>query len=229
MSSGTEQRPHTTGPTPSAEETTTAMPRPAGPWLPPRPAPFAPPTGYATAPGRTTPPGYAPWSTPPVAMPPAGLAPMGPAAPIPPARPGTRWGWVVLAIVAAVAAVALVGTVAASNRAMTVNGTVTVYGMYGYVTPGSSCSSTSVNGTPVSIYNATGGLVGTATLTGYGTARNTWSTYSYGYADSCEYTFTIADVAASDHYRVKAGSGTGDGVGFTREQIESGGADITYR
>lgn len=139
-----------------------------------------------------------------------------------------RAGWVVIAIVAAIAAVALIGTVAA-NRTFTVTGSVTIYGMYGAVSPGSSCSNTAVNGMPVTIYDSAGDLVGTATLTGYGTARNTWSTYSYGYADSCAYAFSIADVAASDHYRVTAGSNAGDGVGFTREQLETSGAHITRR
>ena len=102
--------------------------------------------------------------------------------------------------------------------------------MYGYVTPGSSCTGTIANGMPVTIYDAAGTLVGATTLTGHGVARNTWNTTSYGYADSCEYSFSVGGIAASaDHYRVKAGSAAGDGVGFSREQLESTGAQVTYR
>jgi hypothetical protein len=120
--------------------------------------------------------------------------------------------------------------VAANNRTLTVSGTVTIYGMSGYVSPGSGCTSTRASGMPVMIYYAAGSLVGSTSLTGTGIARNTWSSsYYYGYSDSCEYAFTISDVAASDDYRVTTGSGSGDGVGFSREQIESSGADITLR
>lgn len=216
MSSSTEQRPHTTGPTPTAEETTVAIPRPTGPWTPPY---YAPPAPHPTAHGRPAP---SSWS-----MPPAGPGPIGPGTPT---RPGMRWGWVVIAIVAAIAAVMLIGTVASNSRTMTVTGTVTVYGMSGYVSPGSSCTGSAVHGTSVTIYDASGDLVGATSLTGYGIARNTWSTSYYGYSDSCEYSFTMPDVAATgDYFRVKAGSGAGDGVGFSREQIESSGADITLR
>ncbi|MDD7941988.1 hypothetical protein PHK61_26585 [Actinomycetospora lutea] len=217
MSSGTEQRPHTTGPAPLAEETNAAMPRPTGPWTPPQRAPFPPPA--------------AAWAPPPAwSLPPAGLGPHPPGVPAPPARSGTRWGWIVLGIVAAIAAVVLIGTVAANNRTMTVNGTVTIYGMSGYVTPGSGCTGTVASGMPVTLYDASGSVVGTATLTGSGIAANTWSTYTSGYADSCSYAFTMTDVAATDdHYRVKAGSASGDGVGFSREQLETSGAHVTYR
>lgn len=217
MSNSTEQRLHTTEPTPTAEETTVAIPRPTGPWAPPRAAPFVPPAH----PGRPAP---SPWS-----VPPAGLGPIGPGMSTP-ARSGMRWGWVVIAVIAAIAAVTLIGTVASNSRTMTVTGTVTVYGMSGYVSPGSSCTGSVVNGTSVTIYDASGDLVGTTSLTGYGIARNTWSTSYYGYSDSCEYSFTMPEVAATgDYFRVKAGSGAGDGVGFSREQIESSGADITLR
>ncbi|MEJ2862398.1 hypothetical protein [Actinomycetospora flava] len=220
MSSGIEQRPHTTGPTSVADDTTAAMARPTGPWSPPRPAPFAPPVGNAMVPGYP-----APWS-----MPPAGLGPVAPGVPMPPARSGMRWGWIVIAIVAAIAAVVLVGTVAANNRTMTVSGTVTIWGMSGYVSPGSGCTGAAATGMPVTLYNATGNVVGTATLSGSGIAANTWSTYAYGYADSCSYSFTMNDVsAADDFYRIKAGSAGGDGVSYSREQLETNGAHVTYR
>lgn len=216
MSSGTEQRPHTTGPAPLAEETTMATPRPTGPWTPPRPTPFAGPPVRPALPA---------WS-----VPPAGLGPVAAGFAAPPPRSGTRWGWIVIAIVAAIAAVALIGTVAANNRTMTVHGTVTIYGMSGYVTPGSGCTGALASGMPVTLYDASGSVVGTATLTGSGSAANTWSTYTYGYADSCSYSFTMTGVAATDdHYRVKAGSASGDGVGFTREQLETSSAHVTYR
>jgi hypothetical protein len=216
MSSGTDQRPRTTVPASVAEETTVAMPRPVGPWTPPRPAPFARPPARPATPA---------WS-----LPPAGLGPVAAGFPAPPPRSGMRWGWFVIAIVAAIAAVALIGTVAANNRTMTVNGTVTIYGMSGYVTPGSGCTGTLASGMPVTLYDASGSVVGTATLTGSGIATDTWSTYTSGYADSCSYSFTMTDVAATDdHYRVKAGSASGDGVGFTREQLETSGAHVTYR
>ncbi|MDD7966799.1 hypothetical protein [Actinomycetospora lemnae] len=220
MSSDTEPRPQAGPPRASEDAPTTAIPRPTGPWTP-SPVVLGPPRG---------PHGPQPmWQgRPPLwSVPPAGLGTAAPM-PTPPARSGMRAGWVVIAIVAAIAAVALIGTVAA-NRTMTVTGSVTIYGMYGAVSPGSSCSNTAVTGMPVTIHDAAGDLVGTATLTGYGTARNTWSSYSYGYADSCQYAFTMSDVAASDHYLVKSGRSNGDGVGFTREEIESNGAHITLR
>jgi len=211
MSSGTEQRPHTTGPTPMADDTTVAMPRPTGPW-PPQPSPFVPPAA-AWAPAPV-------WS-----MPPARLGPM---APVPP-RSGMRWGWIVLAIVAAIAAVVLVGTVAANNRTMTVNGSVAVGG-WSYMTPGSGCTMTSAQGMPVTLYDATGKVVGTATLGTSGIARNTWNTSSYGYADSCAFSFTMNDVDAShDYYLLKSGNAGGDRVSFSRSQLETSGAHVTYR
>lgn len=218
MSSSTEQRPHTTGPTPTADDITEAIPRPVGPWG--AQAPLASRAPRAAAPGWPAP---APWT-----VPPAGMAPLGPGVP-PPARSGMRWGWVVIAVVAAIAAVMLIGTVAANNRAITVTGTVAVAGS-GYLTPGTYCSMNSAVGLPVTVYDASGELVGTTTLSGSsGVARNTWSSSYYGYADSCEFSFTISDVAATaDHYRVKIGSGSGDGVGYSRQQLESG-VQMTYR
>lgn len=215
MSSATEHRPQT-GPRYAADDTTVAMPRPTGPFgPPPAPMPQGPNAWAAPAPG---------WSAPPAGLGP--VAPAGPAHDVP--RQGLRWGWIVIAVVAAIAAVALIGTVAASSRSMDVHGTVTIYGMSGYVTPGSGCTSTLAYGMPVTIYDASGDIVGTTSLTGSGIARTTWSSYS-SYADSCEYAFTVSDVAATDdHYRVKAGSGLNDGVGFSREQLESG-ANVTLR
>ncbi|MDL5158927.1 hypothetical protein [Actinomycetospora termitidis] len=179
------------------------------------PAPWAPPAGRGVHWNQA--PGHAP----------AGLAPawagMPPAAP--PRRP--RWGWIVLGIVGVIAALGLVGTLVVANQPMTVQGSVTVYGMNGVVSPGSSCSNTYLTGRPVSIFGADGSLVGTSSITGYGTAVNQWSTYSSGYADACVYSFTVADVPAGEKsYRVTLGTDISNSVGFTEDQL-SRGAHIT--
>lgn len=221
MSNDTEFRPQA-GPRHASDgATTTAIPRPTGPWTP-SPVVLGPPRG-AQGPQPMWQGRPPMWS-----VPPAGLGPVAPGVPTPSSRPRLRAGWVVIAIVAAIAAVALIGTVAA-NRTMTVTGSVAVYG-WGTLTPGTACSINSAEGMPVTIYDAVGQLVGTTTLRGGGIAQDTWNSSSYGYADSCVYSFTISDVdATNDWYRVKSGSDSGDGVGFSREQLETSGAHITRR
>lgn len=98
-------------------------------------------------------------------------------------------------------------------------------------TPGSACSQPMALGMPVTVYDASGSLVGTTTLTGSGVSRDTWSTYSSSsYADSCEYTFSVPDVTtASSFYRVKVGSGENDGVGYSLDQLRGGPIATTLR
>jgi hypothetical protein len=144
-----------------------------------------------------------------------------------------RWGWLVIGLVAAVLAVAGLVSFAAAHSTMTVQGTVAVYG-YGAMTPGSGCSQATAQGMPVTVYDASGSLVGTTTLSGSGIARDTWGTGYSGYysssVDSCEYSFSIPDVTtSSSHYRVKAGSGDGEGVGYSLDQLRSGPIGITVR
>lgn len=185
-----------------------------GPWAPPAPRVHWSPT----------PQGYGP--------PPAGLggpapmyAPAPPAHPVAPRRP--RGGWIALGIVAGVALLGLIGILVAANQPMTVQGSATVYGMSGYLTPGTSCTSTYYTGRPVSIFGADGSLIGISTITGYGTAVNQWGTYS-GYADACRYSFTVANVPTGEKsYRVTLGSDISNSVGFTEDALTSWGANIT--
>jgi hypothetical protein len=140
-----------------------------------------------------------------------------------------RWGWIVLGVVAAIVAVAIIGTVAQKTAKMTINGSVTVYGNSSLMTPGAGCQNLSLTGKPVSIYGSDGDLVGTSSLTGSGTAVNEWNTYSSGYADACRFSFTLTNVsAADDYYTVTLGSDRSSGVGFSKEQLQSSGAQITY-
>lgn len=148
----------------------------------------------------------------------------------PPRRSGMRWGWLVLGVVAAIVAVAIIGTVAQKTSKMTINGSVVVYGS-STLTPGSGCSMISVQGKPVSIFGSHGDLVGTTSLAGdNGVAVNQWNTYSYGnYADGCRFTFTLSDVsAADDYYTVSVGGSASQGVGFSKDQLQTSGANITY-
>ncbi len=167
------------------------------------------------------------------AQPPAGLPAMGwqvYGPPTPPRRSGMRWGWIVLGVVAAIVAVAIIGTVAQKTAKMTINGSVVAYG-YGSLTPGSGCSMRSMAGKPISIFGSNGDLVGTTTLSGDdGVAVNEWNTSTYGnYADGCRFTFTLAGVsAADDYYTVAVGSDRTVGVGFSKEQLQTSGANITY-
>lgn len=166
------------------------------------------------------------------AEPPAGLPPLGwpgHGAPAPQPRSGMRWGWIVLGVVAAIVAVAIIGTVAQRTARMTVNGSVTVYGMNTLMAPGTACQNPSMIGRPVSIFGSNGDLVGTSSLTGSGTAVDQWSSYSSGYADACDYTFTFANVtSADDFYTVTVGTDAAQGVGFSKDQLQRSGANITY-
>ena len=166
------------------------------------------------------------------AQPPAGLPPMGwqvYGPPTPPRRSGMRWGWIVLGVVAAIVAVAIIGSVAQKTAKMTINGSVTVYGMSTLTTPGQACQNPSMTGRPVSIFGSNGDLVGTSSLVGSGTAVDQWNTYSYGYADACQFSFTFTGVtSADDYYTVAVGSDRSKGVGFSKEQLQTSGANITY-
>lgn len=177
---------------------------------------------------RPQPVPVAPW---PVGAPPAGaFGVIAPARAPEPTRPGLRWGWLAIGVVAAVLAVAGLASFAAAHSTMTVQGTVALYG-YGTATVGGACSQPMAQGMPVTVYDASGSLVGTATLSGTGVGRDTWNTYySSSYADSCEYTFSVPDVTtSSSHYRVKVGSGANDGVGFSLDQLRTGSIATTLR
>ena len=88
-------------------------------------------------------------------------------------------------------------------------------GAFDFLTPGGS----------VSVYDATGALVGTGSLSS-GVATNSTS-YSSGYADACVFTYSVPDVPASDYYRVKVGNSSDSGVPFTAEQVD-GDAHIRF-
>ena len=70
------------------------------------------------------------------------------------ARPGMRWGWLALGLAGAVLAVATLVAFAGAHATKDVTGTVTVYSMSGYVSPGAGCENSSYQGAPVSIYDA---------------------------------------------------------------------------
>jgi hypothetical protein len=217
-------------------ETIAGVPAPRGPWTPSARAAHAPSAGvrWPTGPGPSSPPaGFRPappaGPVPPTRFPvepPAGLGWGVPATPaVPPSRP--RWGWIVVGVLAFLAVIGLLATVVSAHRTMTVQGSVTAAG-YGTLTPGEGCSMTSMQGRPVSIFGADGTLVGTTSLPTYGIAVREWNTYS-SYADGCRFDITFTDVAArDDYYRVGVGTDPTNAVGFSRDQLESSGANITY-
>lgn len=182
---------------------------PAGPW--------APPPAWAAV--RHPYPG-------PYAGHPAGLPGPMPAAPRP------RWGWIALGAVGLLLVVALLGSLAAAQRTITVPGSVTLSVTWSTLTPGTSCTGAGLNswlapGAPVTITDADGDLVGTATL-GDGTAASSGGGWS-AYADQCVFPFTLTGVPAQDDfYRVSVGSGAAAGVPFTLDELETTGAHLTY-
>ncbi|RZT89140.1 hypothetical protein EV383_6099 [Pseudonocardia sediminis] len=203
-------------------------PRGMGPGVPAASAPFRPgPTPGGPDPRRPD----AAWA--PYALPgghPAGLGPgYGP----PPTAgwgspQGMRWGWIAIGIVGAILVVAMLGSLA-SGATMTVPGTVTLASSSTSVTSSSSCSGLGFMsyvdyGAPVTIYDANGTLVGSGSL-GSGTPS---SSSGYYYYSDCIFSFTLDDVPAdSEFYRIKIGSGNGDGVPFSAAQLRSGGAHLT--
>ncbi|MFC5061694.1 hypothetical protein [Actinomycetospora atypica] len=152
---------------------------------------------------------------------------------VPPPSPSSRpprtrrWVWVT-AVAALVAAVALVaGLLVSANRTMTVQGTVVVAGSTALL-PGAPCQAPALSDRSVSIFGADGLLVGTAPLSAAGVAVDQWGS-SFPFADACRYTFLLSDVQASDdRYRVGVGSSVATTTEFTREQLETRGAAITY-
>ena len=185
----------------------------------PVPAPRRPPE--ATSP-------LAPWTP----TPPQGIrwleatAMPGPSPSSRPAR-SRRWLWIA-AVVAVVAVVTLVaGLLVAANRTMTVQGTVVVAGSTALL-PGAPCEASAVSDRSVSIFGADGLLVGTAPLSTSGVAVDQWGS-SFPFADACRYSFLLTDVrAGDDRYRVGVGSSVAGTAEFTREQLETRGAALTY-
>lgn len=185
------------------------------------------PAPRPSSPGESTSP-LAPWSP----TPPQGIrwldatAAPGPT-PTPSATRSRRW-WIAGAVAAVVAAVALVaGLLVAANRTMTVQGTVDVAGSSALL-PGAPCQAPAVADRPVSIFGADGLLVGTAPLPATGVAVDRWGS-SFPFADACRYSFLLTDVQASDDvYRLGVGGSVANTTTFTREQLESRGAAITY-
>ena len=192
----------------------TAVPAPRRPPEPASPRPTSP-----IAPWTPTPPQGIRWLD-------ATAAP-GPAPSWRPTR-SRRWLWITAAAAAVVAAVALVaGLLVAANRTMTVQGTVVVAGSTALL-PGAPCQAPAVADRPVSIFGADGLLVGTAPLSASGVAVDQWGS-SFPFADACRYSFLLTDVqAGDDRYRVGVGSSVAGTAEFTREQLETRGAALTY-
>ncbi|HEY2225176.1 hypothetical protein [Actinomycetospora sp.] len=146
--------------------------------------------------------------------------------------PATRPRWLLIAltigmVLAVVGVVAVVGIVAGTHRTMTVQGSLVVAGR-GPVAPGGGCSVTTMPGHSVSIFGADGAVVGSATLPTSGTAVDQWHSAS-PWADACRYAFTVPDVPASDDsYRVGLDGNASDTVPFSRDELTSTGALLTY-
>lgn len=187
-----------------------------------------PVVGTAVPAPRRPPEQLAPWTP----TPPQGIrwldatAAPGPA-PAPRPTRSRRW-WIAGALAAVVVAVALVaGLLVAANRTMTVQGTVEVAGS-SVLLPGAPCQAPAVADRPVSIFGADGLLVGTAPLPATGVAVDRWGS-SFPFADACRYSFLLSDVQAGDaFYRVGVGTSVANTTAFTREQLETRGAAITY-
>lgn len=174
-----------------------------GPWTPPQPPPWATvPAGFGPVPVTS-------WTLPP--------------------RPAPRRGWVVLAVVGAVLLVALLGSAVAAQRTMDVTGTVSITGAAGTVAPFSACGGAGYlgwldSGTPVSIRDGEGAVVGTGSLGPGVSGPAGWS----GWSDSCTFAFSVDDVpAGSEYYRVTVGSDTSETL-FSRSELQASGAHITY-
>ncbi|MFP5019230.1 hypothetical protein [Pseudonocardia phyllosphaerae] len=159
--------------------------------------------------------------------PPAGLH--GPMA----AAPRHRAGWIALGAVGLLLAIVMVSAYAAAHRTMTVDGDVTLNVRWSSLSPGVGCEGRNgysflQPGAPVSIYNASGDLVGSTTL-GAGITSYQGNGWSSSYADTCTFHFTLTDVpTGDDYYRVAVGSGTAAGVPFTRTELETSGASLSY-
>jgi hypothetical protein len=198
-------------------------------------------------PAEELPPQGVHWRSAPYLPPPAGVqqpippaVPLwqGPVPPFGPPRPGgppkrTPWGWIIGGIAGGfvlLVVLILVAVVALVPRTMTVNGSVVVGGR-GTLQPGMGCEMTSAAGRPVSIFGSDGRLVGSTSLTGTnGIAVNQWNSAQPGLADGCQFPFTLSGVDAEDtFYRVTLGSDIDNSVGFSRQQLETSGAHITYR
>lgn len=152
-------------------------------------------------------------------------------------RPGSGWAapppiarrtWLAIGGLVALAAVAVVVTAARPTPTTTVHGFVTIYGLSGFERPGADCGQPLFAGRPVTVFDGDGNALGTTALAAHGTATDRWHTFAGGYADACRYEITVPDVAtASSQYTVAVGTESGDGVGFTRDQLGAS-IDVPY-
>jgi hypothetical protein len=144
---------------------------------------------------------------------------------------GVRPGWIGIGVVGAVLAVTMLVAFVAAHQTMTVQGSVTVHDPWGTLRTGSSCTGAGAHaglhsGTSVRISDATGTIVGTATLSGGAPLTSGGSNYG-NYADNCVFPFTLTDVpTAGDSYRVSVGDVATDGVTFTADDLRTNGAKI---
>jgi hypothetical protein len=187
-----------------------------------------PAVGSIPEPRRPSEP-LAPWTP----TPPSGIRwldtepPVAPA----PARRGRGVRWVRWVVAAVVAVVAVVGTTAAlldgAGRTMTVQGTVVV-AVSGATLPGAPCTAQPVSGWTMSIFAADGSVVGSAAVPQTGYAVDRWGS-STPFADGCRFDVLFTGVPANDSvYRVGVGRSIADSTPFSRDQLETTGASITY-
>ncbi len=187
-------------------------------------------------------PGLAPWTpaipaqrgirwldAPPAApdtrnAPPAGLAD----ADLSPHRPRrARIALAIGVVLVVVATAAVIGIVAMTHRTMTVQGSLVVAGR-GALVPGVPCSVTAMPGRTVTVFGSAGTVLGSAPLSTGGTAVDQWH-LAVPDADACRFSFTVPDVPASDDsYRVGLDGNASDTVAFTREELTTSGAQLTY-
>ncbi|MDL5159591.1 hypothetical protein [Actinomycetospora termitidis] len=170
-----------------------------------------------------------PWTP----TPPSGIrwmdAAPAPAEPAPASpRHSRRAWWIAGAMIVLLAVIALVAAlVARANRTMTVQGSVVVVSS-GAQLPGAPCLSSPVSGRSVSMWDAGGRLVAAAPLGSLGYAVDQWGS-STPFADGCRFDVLFTDVPANDRmYRVGVGSSVANTVPFSRDQLTTTGASITY-
>ncbi|WP_018332112.1 hypothetical protein [Actinomycetospora chiangmaiensis] len=135
--------------------------------------------------------------------------------------------WLVAAVVALVTAGGIVAVLSSGSSTMTVQGSVVV-AVSGATLPGVPCTAPSASGRTASIWSADGTRVASAAVPPTGYAVDRWGTRT-PFADACRFDLLFTDVPADDSvYRAGLGGSLADAQRFSRDQLATTGASITY-
>lgn len=168
-----------------------------------------------------------PWTP----TPPSGIRWLDVEPPAPPAPTRSFRGgaarWLAAAVVALVAAGGAAAVLTSGLSTMTVQGSVTA-AVSGATLPGAPCTASRMSSRAASIWSSDGTLLATATLPRTGYAVDRWGTRS-PFGDGCRFDVLFTDVPAADtDYRVGVGRSAADGERFSRDELVTAGASITY-